>query len=827
MISSRPLSRISPLCLVPVSRRLSLSTYPPPSLCGRCSCGKVGYIASGPSYVNFYSHSTPHREASGCDYIEVSGFSRSNVRWTGEHVEYRPCSSSDPLFLCPCDNKEFIGVDATRLLGMVACNLRLAEGYSDNKLPDMYRPNHHLFYADRVVDVEDGLPKWATVLHSDILPERNTKNKVSSIPSGICDGKDNRPLQWIGPDLVQSTVRSGSVRKDVLPLSPVRPPEPTLYHFPDADYPVNNTTVIPEEAIVRRVARKYHPSPGVYVAPSKTKRESIVIGGGHNGLIAAAYLAKKGVDVCVLERRHLVGGCAVTEEIIPGFKFSRASYLAGLLRPQIIEDLELHRYGFKYLPRNPSSFTPTLPSSPYAGKYLILGDNAQANYESIAQFSKQDAEAYPLYEEFLGQARDILQPLLDNPLPCNPLDTVPFREKVESMKVLSQLIKVGYKHKEVLVPFYELFTGPAQHILDRWFESEILKTTLATDAVVGALVSLKQNGSAYVLLHHVMGEAGGKTGVWSYVEGGMGSISNAIAASAQSHGADIVTNATVRRILYDSHGKVTGVEMADGSQLHAEFVLSGCTPFHTFMELLPGLSATSGYSEAISSPIPKDFTQHIRFSDYSCGAFKINCAVTALPNFTCYPSPADGSPGPMHQGTVHFECLTEEIEHAFREASMGMPATRPVIEMTIPSAVDSTLAPPGHHVVQLFVQFAPYDVDPKIGSWADPVFKESFADRVCGIIDEFCPGFSASIIGRDVLSPLDLERVFGLQRGQICHGSLSLHQLGYARPMAGYSDHRTPLKGLYMCSAGTHPGGGVMGAPGKNCAQIVLRDMGK
>jgi phytoene dehydrogenase-like protein len=399
---------------------------------------------------------------------------------------------------------------------------------------------------------------------------------------------------------------------------------------------------------------------------------------------------------------------------------------------------------------------------------------------------------------------------------------------MESSKVLSQMVVVGYKHREVLVPFYELLTGPAQHILDRWFESEILKTTLATDAVVGAQVSLTQNGSAYVLLHHVMGEAAGKKGVWAYVEGGMGAISNAIASSARQHGAEIVTNATVKKILYDENHKcVRGVQMQDGSEIHSDIVLAGCTPYHTFMELLPGLSADSGHPDAMSSPIPNDFTHHIRFSDYSCGAFKINCAVNKLPNFACYPSPPDGSPGPMHKGTVHFECIMEDLENAYREASMGMPATRPVVEMTIPSSVDRTIAPPGQHVVQLFVQFAPYAIDPKIGHWADPNFKNAFADRVFSIVDEFCPGFSSSVIGRDVLSPLDLERVFGLHRGQICHGSLSLHQLAYARPMSGYSDHRTPLKGLYLCGAGAHPGGGVQGAPGKNCATVVLRDLNK
>lgn len=779
--------------------------------------------------------------------------------------EYMPPNSSNPHYFCPCEKQQYMGVDATRLLGFVALNLRRAKGYADNTLPAIYRPNHHFFYADRTVDVADGLPKWATVLEGAMLPERSSKSgsKMQQLP--LLSAADiplhsatasatvaNNTIEWIGSS--GSASCAGRVRKDVLPLSPVRPAEPSVYHFPETEWPANNHTKISGAKIAERVARKYNPSPGAYHPPvgrgkdngkdgnataavgAKQTRDAIVIGGGHNGLVAAAYLAKSGMDVLVLERRHIVGGAAVTEEIVPGFKFSRASYLAGLLRPQIIRDLQLERFGFKYLPRDPSSFTPTLASSPYHGKYLVLGENEAANHASISQFSAKDAEAYPRYEAFLGKVRDIMQPLLDNPLPSlNPLGAgLSWKDRVASVKVLSQLVRAALKHKEVLVPFYELFTGPAQQILDRWFESEILKTTLATDAVVGALVSLKQNGSAYVLLHHVMGEAAGKKGVWSYVQGGMGAISNAIAASARSHGAEIVTNATVKRILYEKEQvkggggyRVSGVEMEDGSVIHANVVLAGCTPFHTFLELLPGLAKVSGMDPDAESPIPDDFTHHIRFADYSCGAFKINCAVDKLPNFACYPSPADGTPGPMHKGTIHFECLMEELENAYREASMNMPASRPVVEMTIPSAVDSTIAPPGKHVVQLFVQFAPYDVDPKVGSWADEAFKNQFADRIFRVVEEFCPGFSASVIGRDVLSPMDLERIFGLHRGQICHGSLSLHQLAYARPMSGFSDHRSPLKGLYMCGAGTHPGGGVQGAPGKNCAEIVLRDVGK
>jgi len=270
--------------------------------------------------------------------------------------------------------------------------------------------------------------------------------------------------------------------------------------------------------------------------------------------------------------------------------------------------------------------------------------------------------------------------------------------------------------------------------------------------------------------------------------------------------------------------------MQDGSELHADIVLSNATPYHTFLELLPGLARDSGFNE--ESPLPRDFAHHIRFADYSCGALKINCAVDRLPNFLCHPNSGqkdkDGHeiPGPQHRGTIHFETRMEEIENAQRDAALGIPASRPVLEMTIQSSLDKTIAPKGKHDVQLFVQFAPYDLDPKVGNWSDPTFKNAFADRCFRIIEDYCPGFSESVLFRDILSPLDLERVFGLQRGNIMHGSLALHQLGYARPAFGFARHRTPLANLYMCGAGAHPGGGVMGAPGRNCANIVLSDLG-
>ena len=323
----------------------------------------------------------------------------------------------------------------------------------------------------------------------------------------------------------------------------------------------------------------------------------------------------------------------MTEEIVPGFKFSRASYLAGLLRPTIIKDLELEKFGFKYLSRNPSSFTPTTANSYYRGKYLLLGEDEEANKSSIAQFSAKDAEAFVNYELFLGQVREILQPLLDN-APVNVYEGK-WREKVRTLQTLYEVTKRAVKHRHILPQFYELFTGNAAQILNRWFESDILKTTLATDAVIGALISPKDTGSSYVLLHHVMGEAAGKKGVWAYVEGGMGSVSDSIARSALHKGAEILTNVNVEQIIYQQSAgnnvKAIGVKLRTGEEIYADTILSAASVYHTFMELSPGLSDMDIKID--------EFLKHIKHTDHSCGAFKINLAVNKLPNFTCYPSP--------------------------------------------------------------------------------------------------------------------------------------------------------------------------------------------
>jgi phytoene dehydrogenase-like protein len=564
-------------------------------------------------------------------------------------------------------------------------------------------------------------------------------------------------------------------------------------------------------------AEKYAPSPGAFVPPRDSSYDVLILGGGHNGLTAAAYLARAGLRVCVLERRGVLGGAAVTEELVPGFRFSRASYLAGLLRPQIVAELQLHRHGLRYLLRDPSSFTPTRD-----GPSLLLGSDAAANRASIAQFSAADADAFPRYEAFLSAVRAIVSPLLDGA----PPDALSggARERLAALRRARAAARAAAAHPGTLAPLTELLTAPAAHILDRWFESDVLKATLATDAVIGAMCSPRTPGSAYVLLHHAMGSVDGVEGTWAYCQGGMGALSGALAAAACEAGAALCTNADVAELLLGDGGGVEGVRLRGGAALRAPTVLAACTPHHLFLELLPR-AADGGPSLAL----PPAFARHVAAADYACGAFKVNLALSRLPQFACLPPPA-GAPaaGPQHRGTVHFETHMDEIHAAYLQAAAGVPATRPVVELTLPSVLDPSLAPPGCHVAGLFIQFAPYHLAPAAGgSWEDASFAGAFADRAIAIVEEHCPGFAASVVGRDVLSPRDLERTFGLHQGNIFHGALALHQLAYNRPAPGWAHYRTPVRGLYLGGAGAHPGGGVMGAPGRNAAAAVLRDAGR
>ena len=521
----------------------------------------------------------------------------------------------------------------------------------------------------------------------------------------------------------------------------------------------------------------------------------IIIGGGHNGLVTAAYLARAGVKVLVLERREVLGGACVTEEVWPGYKVSTAAYVNSLLRPEIIRDLELKRHGFQMLPRSPSSFTP-FPD----GRSLLLGPDKALTHREVSKFSKQDAEALPKYEAMLERVADFLEPTLVQ-TPPNPWSLRP-ANLVQLAKMGLAFLKLGHDGQKAV----EILTGAATPILDRWFESEQLKVTLATDAIIGAMASPSMPGTAYVLFHHVMGECDGVRGVWGYVRGGMGGISNAIAAAAREHGAEIRTNAEVSRILVKD-GTVQGVVLTDGTELRAKRVASGVDANVTFLKLMS------------NGDLPREFVDAVRHIDYASASCKINVALSELPDFTAVPGTA---PGPQHRGTIHISPTMEYIERAYDDAKYGHPSKEPIIEATIPSVLDDTLAPAGKYVMSMFTQYFPYKLAPGLSLEQE---KEKYADRCFELMNRYAPNFKRAVIARQILSPVDLEQRFGLTGGNIMQGVMSLSSLSFMRPVPGYADYRTPVRNLYLCGAATHPGGGVMGACGYNAAREMLRDI--
>jgi len=523
--------------------------------------------------------------------------------------------------------------------------------------------------------------------------------------------------------------------------------------------------------------------------------DAIVIGGGHNGLAAAAYLARAGAKTVLFERRELVGGACVTEELWPGFRVSRAAYVAGLLRPVILRELRLAQRGLRLLARNPSSFTP-LPD----GRGLLLGSDREACRAEIRPFSPRDAERFGEYEGMLDRAAAVIEPMLDVPPPD------PARLHLRDIPPLLRLIRGAISLRRDLPRTLSLLLGPARSVLESWFESEPLRATLATDAIIGAWASPSTPGTGYVLFHHVMGETNGDRGVWAYVEGGMGRLSELLADAAREAGAEIRTGISVASVIVDA-GRARGVTLEDGTAIEARTVLSSADPHRTFIDLIA------------PERLPAELLRGIQTLDFRSPVAKINLALDRLPRFVGRSGTATG---PEHAGTIHVGALSlDALDRSFEAACRGEIPERPMVELTLPSAFDPSLAPEGKHVASIFVQHVPYRL--AVSSWE--VERDRLADRVFALVDEVAPGFSESVLHREVLGPPDLERIFALRGGNIFHGAMTLDRLGFLRPLPGCARYRTPIRSLYLCGAGTHPGGGVMGACGRNAAGEVVREL--
>jgi len=519
----------------------------------------------------------------------------------------------------------------------------------------------------------------------------------------------------------------------------------------------------------------------------------IVVGAGHNGLVTAAYLARAGLSVIVLESRELVGGCAVTEEIWPGYRVSVASYLSSLMQEKVVRDLELRRYGYHVDAKDPAFFSP-FPD----GRHMFMWQDRARTLAEIAKFSKRDADAFPKYEDHVEQLARVAESLLLT----TPPDFPPHRvtDFIGYLRLAGRLRGLS---RSKIVGLVKIFTQSASDFLDEWFESEEVKATLATDGVIGANGGPRSPGTAYILLHHCVGGVDGHRGLWGFVRGGMGAVSNAIADSARAAGATIRTNAPVAKILV-RNGRVHGVVLSDGEEIQAPVVASNLDPRLTFLKLMD------------AADLDPAFLDGIRKFRSEGTSLKMNLALSGLPDFTALP----GTPGPQHRATMHICPSVDYIERAWDDAKYGRPSRSPLIEMTIPTMYDPTLAPEGHHIMGIFLQYAPYTL--KGANWDDE--REPYAERILDVIEEYCPNIRKIVVERQTLTPLDLERRFGLTGGNIFHGEMSLDQMFVLRPLAGWARYRTPVRGLYLCGSGAHPGGGVMGAPGHNAAREILKD---
>jgi phytoene dehydrogenase-like protein len=524
------------------------------------------------------------------------------------------------------------------------------------------------------------------------------------------------------------------------------------------------------------------------------KYDAVVIGGGHNGLTAAAYLGKAGRKVLVLERRHVLGGAAVTEEVFPGFKFSVCSYVVSLLRPEIIRELDLPRHGLEILPLD-GTFTP-MPNGDYLWR---VNDHAKTRRE-IARHSKLDAEAYDEYGKAMVEMARFVKPILNmtppDPLSRNPRELAKFWFLVRRFSRLADADRYNQ---------LQLMTMSAVDFLDQWFETDVLKATMAASGIIGTFLGIRSPGTAYVLLHHYMGEIDGAFRSWGFARGGTGAISNAIADAAREAGVETRTRAGVARIAVKS-GQATGVVLDNGDEVTADVVLSSVDPHQTFLRFID------------DRELPGDFRDEVRRYKFRGSSAKVNLALDALPHFTCLPGD-----GPHLRGALSISPSVDYMERAYDEAKYGDFSRRPYIDMVIPSLTDPSVAPPGKHVLSCFVQYAPYKL--AHGTWDER--REAFGDTVIDTLATYAPNIRDIILHRQVVTPLDLEREWGLTEGNIFQGELTPEQLFFARPVPGWAQYTTPIRNLWMCGSATHPGGGIMGAPGRNAAlRILKRDRG-
>ena len=526
-------------------------------------------------------------------------------------------------------------------------------------------------------------------------------------------------------------------------------------------------------------------------------RDVIIVGGGHNGLVCAAYLAAAGLKVTVLERRGVVGGAAVTEEFHPGFRNSVAAYTVSLLNPKVIRDLELARHGLRVVERKLANFLPL-----DASQYLKIG--AGKTEQEVAKFSARDAARLAPYGERLDVIADVLRDLVletpPNVTAGSWLAAMP--ELLRSARLGKRIAKLDMPMRRELL---DLFVKSAGDYLDGWFESAPIKAAYGFDGIVGNYASPYSAGSGYVLLHHVFGEVNGKKGAWGHAIGGMGAITQAMAKAAAERGVEIRVASPVREVLVES-GRAVGVVTEKGEAIRARSVVSNLNPKLLYGSLID------------PAALPQDFRERIGRWRCGSGTFRMNVALSELPDFTVLPG---RSLAEHHTSGIIMAPSLAYMDQAYLDAKSGGWSKRPIVEMLIPSTLDDSLAPPGQHVASLFCQHVAPAL-PDGASWDR--HRDEVADVMIDLVNSHAPNFKASVLGRQIMSPLDLERTFGLIGGDIFHGALSLDQMFSARPMLGHGDYRGPLKGLYMCGSGTHPGGGVTGAPGHNAAREIIAD---